>query len=94
MRLGWKVFLPFTLLWVILTSGLLVAFDALPNSKMAITVDIPRPIEKIMLEGDMPPDPMPLSVSPDANAGVNDPASGDAAADVDGKNNNAEEGGK
>lgn len=30
MRLGWKVFLPLTLLWVILVSGLLVYFDALP----------------------------------------------------------------
>jgi len=30
MRLGWKVFLPFTLLWVLVISGLLVAFDALP----------------------------------------------------------------
>lgn len=30
MRLGWKVFLPLTLLWVVLTSGLLIGFDALP----------------------------------------------------------------
>jgi len=30
MRLGWKVFLPFSLLWVILTAGVLVAFDWLP----------------------------------------------------------------
>ena len=30
MRLGWKVFLPFTLLWVALTAGALVAFDWLP----------------------------------------------------------------
>jgi NADH-quinone oxidoreductase subunit H len=30
MRLGWKVFLPFTLLWVFIVSGALVAFDALP----------------------------------------------------------------
>jgi len=30
MRLGWKVFLPFTLLWVVLISGSLIAFDALP----------------------------------------------------------------
>ena len=30
MRLGWKVFLPFTLLWVVLTAGALVAFDWLP----------------------------------------------------------------
>ncbi len=30
MRLGWKVFLPFSLLWVVLTAGVLVAFDWLP----------------------------------------------------------------
>ena len=30
MRLGWKVFLPFTLLWVVVVSGALLAFDALP----------------------------------------------------------------
>jgi NADH-quinone oxidoreductase subunit H len=31
MRLGWKVFLPFTLIWVVLTAGILLAFDALPG---------------------------------------------------------------
>ena len=31
MRLGWKVFLPLTLLWVVLTAGLLISFDALPS---------------------------------------------------------------
>jgi NADH-quinone oxidoreductase subunit H len=31
MRLGWKVFLPFTLLWVVLTAGVLMSFDALPG---------------------------------------------------------------
>ena len=30
MRLGWKVFLPFSLIWVILTSSFLVGFDLLP----------------------------------------------------------------
>ncbi|MDA0654215.1 MAG: NADH-quinone oxidoreductase subunit NuoH [Proteobacteria bacterium] len=30
MRLGWKVFLPLSLLWVVLTAGALVAFDWLP----------------------------------------------------------------
>jgi NADH-quinone oxidoreductase subunit H len=31
MRLGWKVFLPLTLFWVVLTAGLLITFDALPR---------------------------------------------------------------
>ncbi len=31
MRLGWKVFLPLSLLWVVVTSGVLVAFDLLPR---------------------------------------------------------------
>ncbi len=30
MRLGWKIFLPFTLFYVVVVSGLLVYFDALP----------------------------------------------------------------
>ena len=31
MRLGWKVFLPFSLFWVVLTAGFLVAMDWLPK---------------------------------------------------------------
>ncbi len=31
MRLGWKVFLPFSLLWLVLTSSFLVFFDLLPK---------------------------------------------------------------
>ncbi|PPQ35135.1 NADH-quinone oxidoreductase subunit NuoH [Rhodopila globiformis] len=31
MRLGWKVFLPFSLLWLVLTAGALLAFGWLPN---------------------------------------------------------------
>jgi NADH-quinone oxidoreductase subunit H len=30
MRLGWKVFLPLSLLWVVLTAGVMVGFDLLP----------------------------------------------------------------
>ncbi len=30
MRLGWKVFLPLTLLWVVLVAGVLIGMDALP----------------------------------------------------------------
>ncbi len=30
MRLGWKVFLPFSLLWVVVTAGFLIAFDLVP----------------------------------------------------------------
>ena len=31
MRLGWKIFLPFTLIWVVVMAGLLMSFDALPQ---------------------------------------------------------------
>ncbi len=31
MRLGWKIFLPFTLLWVLVIAGTLIYMDALPN---------------------------------------------------------------
>ena len=31
MRLGWKVFLPISLFWVILTAGYLIVFDRLPG---------------------------------------------------------------
>ena len=31
MRLGWKVFLPFSLFWVVATAGVLVTFDLLPK---------------------------------------------------------------
>jgi NADH-quinone oxidoreductase subunit H len=31
MRLGWKVFLPFTLIWVVLTAGVLISMGWLPN---------------------------------------------------------------
>jgi NADH-quinone oxidoreductase subunit H len=30
MRLGWKVFLPFSLFWLVLTAGVLLAFDLAP----------------------------------------------------------------
>ena len=32
MRLGWKVFLPFSLFWLVLTAGVLVAFDWVPRT--------------------------------------------------------------
>ena len=32
MRLGWKIFLPLSLLWVVLTAGVLMIFDMVPNS--------------------------------------------------------------
>jgi len=30
MRLGWKIFLPFSLIWVVLTAGYLLYFNLLP----------------------------------------------------------------
>jgi len=32
MRLGWKVFLPLSLVWVVLTAGVLVTFGWLPTT--------------------------------------------------------------
>ena len=32
MRLGWKIFLPLSLFWVVLTAGFLMIFDMVPNS--------------------------------------------------------------
>ena len=32
MRLGWKIFLPLSLLWVVLTAGFLITFDMVPNT--------------------------------------------------------------
>ena len=32
MRLGWKVFLPLSLTWVVLTAGYLMYFDLLPGN--------------------------------------------------------------
>ena len=32
MRLGWKVFLPLSLLWLVITAGALMAFGWLPNA--------------------------------------------------------------
>lgn len=31
MRIGWKFFLPFSLIWVVLVSGYLIMFDKLPK---------------------------------------------------------------
>ena len=31
MKLGWKIFLPFSLIWVVLTAGYLMYFDLLPT---------------------------------------------------------------
>ena len=33
MRLGWKVFLPFSLAWLVLTAGVLIAFGWVPDDR-------------------------------------------------------------
>jgi NADH-quinone oxidoreductase subunit H len=32
MRIGWKIFLPFSLIWVVLTASFLFFFDMLPTT--------------------------------------------------------------
>lgn len=47
MRLGWKIFLPFTLLWVILIAGVLLYNKALPgmeNAAIAATTSAPAAV--------------------------------------------------
>jgi len=36
MRLGWKIFLPFTLAWVVFMAGILLAFNALPGQVVKV----------------------------------------------------------
>ncbi len=38
MRLGWKVFLPLSLLWLVITAGVLMAFGWLPNASSVASV--------------------------------------------------------
>lgn len=45
MRLGWKVFLPLTLIWVVLTAGLLLTFHAVPTREGAEKPQRPAIIE-------------------------------------------------
>ncbi|MCB1590948.1 MAG: NADH-quinone oxidoreductase subunit NuoH [Alphaproteobacteria bacterium] len=75
MRLGWKVFLPFTLIWVLVTAGTLVALDAVPN-KRPVPIEIPAIVseggEAPVLNKGMPPLPV---LSPDA---APSPAPGDS----------------
>lgn len=59
MRLGWKVFLPISLFWVILTAGLLLTFDALPGKAIAQGVEIPATVTDAIMQGDIPPAPTP-----------------------------------
>ena len=40
MRLGWKVFLPLSLFWVVVTAGFLVIFDMVPNNMSSIVKTI------------------------------------------------------
>ena len=66
MRLGWKVFLPFTLIWVVFTAGVLLTFDALPG-KNNVEVEIPDAViaSSPVLPADMPPAPVFIPEEPD-----------------------------
>ncbi len=46
MRLGWKVFLPFTLVWVVFMAGTLMSFNALPGQN----VDADKHQENVFIE--------------------------------------------
>lgn len=77
MRLGWKVFLPFTLIWVVITAGALVAFDAVPNKRI-VAVEIPAVVSESgvaePIDESMPP--QPVLISPDEPPSPSAPATG------------------
>ncbi len=52
MRLGWKVFLPFTLVWLVFMAGTLMTFKALPGQAVADNplIDAAIAIEKTVIE--------------------------------------------
>ncbi len=52
MRLGWKVFLPFTLVWLVFMAGTLMTFKALPGQTVADNplIDAVIVIEKTVIE--------------------------------------------
>ncbi len=57
MRLGWKVFLPFTLAWVVFMAGTLLTFNALPGQtplEQEETVVIETPATVINVETTLP----------------------------------------
>lgn len=67
MRLGWKVFLPFTLFWVVMMAGILMSVNALPGQVSAnnpianvvktvgdVKTDIGQTVEKVIQTLDQP----------------------------------------
>src|SRR3984885_10044039 len=42
MRLGWKVFLPLSLAWLVITAGALMAFGWLPNQPSGVSRQVPE----------------------------------------------------
>lgn len=53
MRLGWKVFLPLTLFWVVLTAGIMLSFNALPGQKSA---NAAVQVEQVQEQAELPVD--------------------------------------
>ncbi|GJL84881.1 MAG: NADH-quinone oxidoreductase subunit H [Micavibrio sp.] len=54
MRLGWKIFLPLTLAWVVIVSGTLLSLDALPGQKEKANLLAPveRSVESLIEGGE------------------------------------------
>jgi len=60
MRLGWKVFLPLSLLWLVITAGALMAFGWLPNPAPSVTgQQAGSSAASLHAEMFLPPSPVP-----------------------------------
>lgn len=46
MRLGWKIFLPLTLIWVVLTAGILLGTGTLPKEKVLLRQEVGSFVDK------------------------------------------------
>lgn len=56
MRLGWKVFLPLTLMWVVLMAGILMSFKALPGQNETPFIMAPKAEETQAFADDLDDD--------------------------------------
>jgi NADH-quinone oxidoreductase subunit H len=64
MRLGWKVFLPMSLLWLVITAGALMAFGWLPNQSSVASGQLPEQVVSAARSAPLSPSFPPCAKEP------------------------------